>query len=119
MGVLDVFNPASPVNPQIWIALLGGVCTIIVTITTWSFLTGRFAGAELQKAQQLARDLEYFKADIAHRFDQANEETSKAMSYIQGVESRCLREFANRELTDERFANMRRELDDLKRERSA
>lgn len=96
-------------TPQAWIAILGGICTVLVTVTTWGFLTGRFAGTESQKSAQLAHEVEHFKTHCDRRFDEANEACSKAMSYVQGMESRFMREFAPRDLTEERFIESRRD----------
>ena len=96
-------------NTQLILTSLGVISTIIVTVATWLFATGRYAGANEQKAIQLAREFDAYKTEMSRRFEKAGEQTSKAMTYIQGLESRFTREFASRDLVDERFADNRRE----------
>lgn len=101
-------------NPSVLIAILGGICTVLVSVSTWGFLSGKFASGVEQRAARLADELRDYKAETARRFDEANDHLSKAMSHVQTLESRMLREFASRDLMDTRFAEMRRELDYLR-----
>src|SRR3990167_8428333 len=104
-----------------WIALIGLMAGVIVTVTTWAFATGRYVGNRDRKDtgdRRRRQDVELasFRAECEKRFEAANHELSKAMSYVQGIESRFLREFAHRELVDTRFSDMSRERDRLDRE---
>lgn len=103
-------------NPSQWITILGIACTVLVTVTTWGFLTGKFSGGVEEKAQRLADELREYKAETTRRFEEAGHETSKAWSYVQGLESRLIREFVNRDLVDMRFGELRRELDQFRAE---
>lgn len=98
-------------NPQAWFTVIGIACTVIVTVTTWGFITGKWTTSEANKIARLEDTLNNCIRDHARRFEEAGRETSKAMTYVQGMESRFTREFASRELTDERFSENRREHD--------
>jgi hypothetical protein len=101
---------------QTWFTLIGICCTVIVTVTTWGFITGKWSTSEAARVTRLHDKMEGLEAETRRRFEDAGNQTSKAMSYIQGVELRCARDLANRELTDERFQENRREHDVFARE---
>lgn len=61
------------------------------------------------KYKRLREEFEAHKLDSIKRFDKASEQTSDAWSYVQGLESKFIREFSPRELTDERFAHNKAE----------
>lgn len=92
-------------NWDLVFAVVGGISTVVVSVATWSYA----AGGDKQKALHLATELDKFKAEVNRRFEQAGKETSDAWSYVQGIESKFIREFAPRDLTDERFAENRRD----------
>lgn len=107
-------------TPQVMIALVGLVMSVIVALLTWGFATGNFTGTERTVLANLAKELSDHKIDCSRRFDDAGSETSKAWSYVQGlevkIESRCIREFAPRELTDERFSRHNEAIDFIRTE---
>ena len=99
---------------QTAILIVTAACTVVVTIATWGFATGRFVAQS--NPDQFTNALNSLRADVSRRFDEAGKELSKAMTYVQGMESRFLREFINRELADTQFAAIHRELDQLRQE---
>lgn len=103
-------------TPQAWIAVLSAICAVLVTVTTWGFLSGRFSSNVEQRLQQLANELHDYKAESWRRFEQAGKETSDAWTYVQGLESRFIREFVSRDLADTRFDDCRRDIDYLRSE---
>lgn len=98
---------------EAWIAVLSAACALLVTLTTWGFFSGRFSGGVESRAARLAEELRDYKIDTSRRFDDANERLSKAMSYVQSLESRCLAEFLHREVAEARFSELRREYNRL------
>lgn len=106
-------------SPTLWITALGIAGTVLVTVTTWGFLTGKFSGGVEEKARKLSDDLREYKIEIERRFAEANHETSRAWSYVQGIETRLLRECANRDLMETKLAEHRRNVDRLRLEMDA
>lgn len=96
-------------NAQSWFTLIGICCTVIVTVTTWGFLTGKWSTSEANRISKIHDDLENCQKEMNRRFDEAGKETSKAWTYVQGIETRFIEQFANRELTEVRFDDNRRE----------
>lgn len=111
---------------QVWITVALIACSIIGTVTTWGFITGKWTTGETARIHRAEDDLRRLREDIGERFERAGAEYSKAMTYMQGVEERARHTFADRGLTDERFQENRREhdrfnadLDGLKRRQNA
>lgn len=102
---------------QTAILIVTAACTVVVTIATWGFVTGRFVAKT--DPEIFSQAMNGFRIDVSRRFDEAGKELSKAMTYVQGMESRFTREFLARELAESRFNEHRRELDRLQRELDA
>lgn len=77
--------------------------------------TGNGAGLGFRMTQ-LEGHLRALHEETSRRFDEAGKETSKAWTYVQGIEGRLIREFASRELVDTRFEAHRRDIDSLRRD---
>lgn len=99
-----------------WLALVGILCTAALTVLTWSYLRGKIDGAASALDKSVADEFREFKRDTLRRFDDAGRETSKAWTYMQGLESKFIREFMSRDTADIRFAEHRRDLDRLNAE---
>lgn len=95
-----------------WLAILGIAATATMTLVTWSFWTG----ARNAALTDLIRRLEKFERETEKRFEDANEATSKAWSYVQGLESKFLREFAAVHYVDIRSDENKRAIDQLRAE---
>lgn len=98
-------------SPALWLGVAQLAVTLIVLLLSLSWRGGSWTGNERRRVGELEREFKAHCDENARRFHDAGEETSKAMTYVQGMESRFTREFSNRELTDERFKENRREHD--------
>lgn len=110
-------------NFQQWVTLAGIVCTIVVTVTTWGFLTGKWSTSESGRVSRLIERMDALEESCERRFDNANRECSKAMGFVQACEERFKKEFANGPVTEERFAENHRDHErftrDIENERRA
>lgn len=98
-------------TPTIWLGLIGLAVNVIVLLISLSWRGGSWSGIERRRINEIENELKTHRTDMDRRFNEAGKATSDAWTYVQGLESKFIREFAARDLTDERFKENRREHD--------
>lgn len=96
-------------NWQLVISLTTLGTSLLGALILYSWRGGAWSGTERRKVDELRNQLEEHKRDMDRRFTVAGKATSDAWSYVQGMESKILRDFAARDVTDERFLENRRD----------